>query len=227
MIAASAVGARRGATTTLRISEIFYSLQGEAASSGYPTTFVRLTGCPLRCQYCDTSYAFSGGAMMTLSAIRGQVETNGARHVCITGGEPLAQPGVLDLMTVLCDDGFEVSLETSGALDVAPVDARVSRVVDLKTPGSLEVHRNRLENLAVLGRHDQIKFVVCDRDDYEWARLQCASYDLPDRVGAVWFSPSADQLDATELAGWILADGLRVRLQIQLHKLLWGTEPGR
>ncbi len=211
----------------LRLSEIFYSLQGEALDAGYPTTFVRLTGCPLRCQYCDTTYAFSGGELQTQDTILKRVKDFPARRVCVTGGEPLAQPGVHDLMEALCDEGFSVSIETSGALDVTNVDPRVSRVVDLKTPGSKEVHRNRYENIGELTSTDQVKFVICDRDDYEWARMKCAEFDLLDRVAAVWFSPSADQVDPADLAEWILADGLPVRLQIQLHKTLWGDEPGR
>lgn len=213
--------------TTLRVSEIFYSLQGEALDAGYPTTFVRLTGCPLRCQYCDTTYAFSGGEVTDLDSILARVEAFPARRVCVTGGEPLAQPGVHELMEALCDAGFHVSIETSGALDVTNIDARVSRVVDLKTPGSKEVHRNRFENIDALTSTDQVKFVVCDRADYEWARMKCAQFNLTERVGAVWFSPSADEVDPADLAGWILTDGLSVRLQIQLHKALWGNEPGR
>ena len=211
----------------LRLSEIFYSLQGEALDAGYPTTFVRLTGCPLRCQYCDTTYAFSGGELVTQDAILARVKGFPAHRVCVTGGEPLAQPGVHDLMTALCDEGFSVSIETSGAIDVTSIDPRVSRVVDLKTPGSQEVHRNRFENIGELTATDQVKFVICDRPDYEWARMKCAEFALIDRVGAVWFSPSADELDPADLAGWILSDGLPVRLQIQLHKTLWGDTPGR
>ncbi len=214
-------------STTLRITEIFLSLQGEAATAGYPTVFVRLTGCPLRCQYCDTEYAFHGGQLQSLDAIVTQVTGYGVRHVTVTGGEPLAQPNVLPLMVALCDAGLQVSLETSGALDVAQVDPRVSRVVDLKTPGSGELNRNLWTNIPELTQHDQIKFVLCDRDDYNWAKLKCDELQLAAKVGQVWFSPSVDQLPARELADWIVQDRLNVRLQVQLHKLLWGAEPGR
>ncbi len=212
--------------TTLRITEIFYSLQGEAKTSGRPTTFVRLTGCPLRCQYCDTEYAFSGGDVLGLVEILAMVEKFPARLVTVTGGEPLAQPDCLLLLTRLCDAGFTVSLETSGALDISGVDDRVSVVLDLKTPGSMEVSRNLYANIALLKPSDQVKFVICDRQDYEWARFKLAEYELADRVSEVLFSASHDQLSATTLADWILEDGLRVRLQMQLHKLLWGDKPG-
>ncbi|WP_444902229.1 7-carboxy-7-deazaguanine synthase QueE [Microbulbifer sp. SSSA007] len=211
---------------SLRISEIFYSLQGEARESGLPTVFVRLTGCPLRCTYCDSEYAFYGGERMTLEQILHQVKSHPARHVCVTGGEPLAQPNCLPLLESLCDEGYSVSLETSGAMPVDQVDPRVSRVVDLKTPASGEQHRNRMENMQVLTRDDQIKFVICDRGDYEWARFTLDQYSLPERVGEVLFSPSYEQLQARQLAEWILADGLPVRMQMQLHKLLWGDIPG-
>ena len=217
----------RGSNYCLRITEIFFSLQGEARTVGRPTTFVRLTGCPLRCRYCDTAYAFTGGTMMTLDDICRRVADNPTRFVTVTGGEPLAQRGVHGLMERLADEGYAVSLETSGALDVADVDPRVSRVVDFKTPGSGEAHRNRFENVACLDIRDQVKFVVCHRDDYEWAKACCAEHDLTNRVGDVLFSPSAGEMDAAELADWILADGLDVRFQIQLHKILWGDEPGR
>ena len=212
---------------TLRITEIFFSLQGEARTVGRPTTFVRLTGCPLRCQYCDTAYAFAGGVPIAIDEICRQVGGNPSRYVTVTGGEPLAQPAVHELMTRLADDGYAVSLETSGALDVSQVDPRVSRVVDLKTPGSREEARNRFDNVACLTRDDQVKFVICDREDYEWAKARCRQYNLTSRVGDVLFSPSADEMNATELADWILADGLDVRFQIQLHKALWNGEPGR
>jgi len=212
---------------TLRITEIFFSLQGEARTVGRPTTFVRLTGCPLRCQYCDTAYAFTGGALVSIDAIAEQVAANPTRHVTVTGGEPLAQPNVHVLMTRLCDAGYAVSLETSGALDISAVDPRVSRVVDFKTPGSLESARNRFENVPHLGPGDQVKFVICDRLDYEWAKARCEEYGLSERVDEVLFSPSADEMNPTELADWILRDGLDVRFQIQLHKVLWGDEPGR
>ncbi len=211
---------------SLRISELFYSLQGEARDSGLPTVFVRLTGCPLRCTYCDSEYAFYGGERMTLAEILQKIESYPARHVCVTGGEPLAQPNCLPLLTLLCDAGYRVSLETSGAMPVDGVDGRVSRVVDLKTPASGEQARNRMENIPLLGRHDQIKFVICDRGDYDWARFTLDQYGLVDRVGEVLFSPSYEQLAPRQLAEWILEDGLPVRMQMQLHKLLWGDVPG-
>lgn len=211
---------------TLRITEIFYSLQGETRSAGLPTVFVRLTGCPLRCQYCDTAYAFSGGEIMTLEEILAQVASYRPRYVCVTGGEPLAQPNCIALLTALCDAGYEVSLETSGALDIAPVDVRVSRVVDLKTPGSAEVGRNRYENMAELTRNDQVKFVVCSREDYDWAVSKIIEYRLDARAGEVLMSPSHKELDARTLADWIVADNLPVRMQLQLHKYLWNDEPG-
>ncbi len=213
-------------SSTLRITEMFYSIQGESRTLGLPTVFVRLTGCPLRCQYCDTAYAFSGGEVITLREILAKVAEFSPRYVCVTGGEPLAQPNCLPLLAALCDAGYEVSLETSGALDVGPVDPRVSRVVDLKTPGSLEVGRNRYENMALLGRHDQVKFVICSREDYDWARFQLDRYALPGRVGEILFSPSHGQLQPRQLAEWIVADNLPVRFQMQLHKYLWNDEPG-
>jgi 7-carboxy-7-deazaguanine synthase len=212
---------------TLRITEIFLSLQGETTSTGLPTAFVRLTGCPLRCQYCDTAYAFSGGELQTIDAIVERVRSFGVLHATVTGGEPLAQPNVHGLMRALCDAGLEVSLETSGALDVAAVDARVRRILDLKTPGSGECARNRFENVAHCGRRDEVKFVICDRTDYEWARLKVDEFGLADRFGAVLFSPSATELAPRTLADWIVADALPVRMQLQLHKLLWGDEAGR
>jgi len=210
----------------LKITEIFTSLQGEADSAGWPTVFVRLTGCPLRCQYCDTAYAFHGGTWWDIDAIVAEVQAQGVRHVCVTGGEPLAQKRCLLLLEKLCDAGFDVSLETSGALDVSAVDARVSRVVDVKTPGSAEVSRNRLQNLPLLTARDQLKFVICSREDYEWARAMVAEDALVERC-MVWFSPSKGQITARELADWIVADRLPVRFQMQLHKLLWNDEPGR
>ena len=213
-------------SSTLRITEIFYSLQGESRTIGLPTVFVRLTGCPLRCQYCDSAYAFSGGDSMTLQAILEQVAAYHPRYVCVTGGEPLAQPGCLRLLRLLCDAGYQVSLETSGALDVSAVDPRVSRVVDLKTPGSAEVSRNLYGNIALLGPQDQVKFVLCSRADYDWARFKLDEYALVDRVGEVLFSPSHAELDARELADWIVADNLPVRFQLQLHKYLWNDQPG-
>ena len=214
------------AAERLRISEIFLSLQGEADSVGWPTVFVRLTGCPLRCHYCDTSYAFSGGKWWSLKAILAEVASLGARHVCVTGGEPLAQRDVLVLLQQLCDAGYQVSLETSGALDISQVDPRVSRVMDIKTPLSGEAGRNRYENIGFLQAHDQIKFVIGDRHDYEWAVAIVNKYELSTRC-AVLFSPSHGQIAARELAEWILDDRLPVRFQMQLHKLLWGDEPGR
>lgn len=212
--------------TELRITEIFHSLQGEARSVGRPTVFVRLTGCPLRCVWCDTPYSFSGGTIMTLDTVLESVVTHGARHVCVTGGEPLAQPECLPLLTALCDAGLDVSLETGGAMDVSGVDPRVSKVMDLKAPDSGEAHRNRYENISLLTRHDQVKFVIASRKDYDWARFKCDEYALPERVGDVLFSPVHNALEPRELAEWILADRLHVRMQVQLHKYLWNNEPG-
>lgn len=211
---------------TLRITEIFHSLQGETRTAGLPTVFVRLTGCPLRCQYCDSAYAFSGGELLSLADILAQIAGYRPRYVCVTGGEPLAQPNCIPLLRALCDAGYEVSLETSGALDISASDVRVSRVVDLKTPGSAEVHRNRYENIAHLTRNDQVKFVLCSREDYDWAVTKLIEYRLDQRAGEVLFSPSHHQLDARELAEWIIADNLPVRLQMQLHKFLWNDAPG-
>jgi 7-carboxy-7-deazaguanine synthase len=211
---------------TLRITEIFYSLQGEARTVGRPTVFVRLTGCPLRCQYCDTAYAFSGGMTYQLGDILKEVQRYRTRYVTVTGGEPLAQPNCLPLLTQLCNAGYEVSLETSGAMDVAGVDPRVIKVLDLKTPGSLEMYRNLESNIALLGKQDQVKFVICDQEDYQWAKAQVAEFGLEGRVSDVLFSPSNEELEARDLAEWILADQLDVRLQVQLHKYLWNNEPG-
>jgi 7-carboxy-7-deazaguanine synthase len=210
----------------LRLTEIFLSVQGEARDVGWPTVFVRLTGCPLRCQYCDTAYAFHGGQWWDIDAILAEVAKHGVRHVCVTGGEPLAQKRCLVLLERLCDAGYSVSLETSGALDIAAVDPRVSRVVDLKTPGSMEQARNRLENLPLLTARDQVKFVVCSRGDYEWARAMLAEHALAERC-EVLFSPSFDEVAPRELAEWILEDRLPVRFQMQLHKQLWGDAQGR
>jgi 7-carboxy-7-deazaguanine synthase len=210
----------------LKITEIFHSLQGEADTVGFPTVFVRLTGCPLRCQYCDTAYAFHGGAWRTFEEILAEVGTYRSRYVCVTGGEPLAQKNCLPLLSLLCDANYRVSLETSGAMPLAGVDARVNRVVDIKTPGSGEEQRNRFEELALLRPEEQIKFVICDRGDYEWSRAKVAELDLAARC-TVLFSPSAEQLPARELADWILADRLPVRFQLQLHKVLWGNVPGK
>lgn len=211
----------------LRLTEIFLSLQGESTSVGLPTVFVRLTGCPLRCSWCDTAYAFQGGRLESLNDILQQVIDYGVPHVTVTGGEPLAQAGVRALLTALCDEGLDVSLETSGALDVAGVDSRVRKILDIKAPGSGEMHRNLWSNLAHCSARDEIKFVLKDRQDYDWARLKCDELDLFDRPLHLLFSPVADELSARELADWILADRLAVRLQIQLHKYLWGNEPGR
>ena len=212
--------------TRLKVTEIFHSLQGEADTVGVPTVFVRLTGCPLRCQYCDTAYAFYGGEWWEAEAILARVREYGTRYVCVTGGEPLAQKGCVPLLTMLCDAGLRVSLETSGALPLASVDARVIKVVDVKTPGSGEEHRNRYQELTQLAAHDLLKFVICGRSDYEWSRAKLRELELPDGC-TVLFSPSHAQLAARDLADWILEDRLLVRLQIQLHKYLWGDVPGK
>jgi len=214
------------AAERLRISEIFLSLQGEARDAGWPSVFVRLTGCPLRCHYCDTTYAFHGGQWWEMDAILAEVARYGVRHVCVTGGEPLAQKRCLILLQRLCDAGYQVSLETSGALDIAEVDARVSRIVDIKTPDSGEAARNRWQNLAHLTAHDQIKFVICSRADYDWACAVLAERALH-RICDVLFSPSQGQITPPRLADWIVADRLPVRFQLQLHKLLWDDAPGR
>ena len=215
-----------GESARLKITEVFLSLQGETSLSGWPTVFIRLTGCPLRCQYCDTAYAFHGGQWRTLDQLLDETRRHGVRHVCVTGGEPLAQKPCLELLRRLCDAGYVVSLETSGAMDVSGVDPRVIRIVDIKTPGSKEEARNRWENLPLLTASDQVKFVLCDRADYDWARHKVEEHGLAGRL-TVLFSPSAEQLPARELADWIVADRLPVRFQVQLHKLLWGNERAR
>jgi 7-carboxy-7-deazaguanine synthase len=212
--------------TELRITEIFYSLQGETRTTGCPTVFIRLTGCPLRCVYCDTAYAFTGGHKWDMAAILAEVARYAPRYVTVTGGEPLAQPECLPLLDALVERNYAVSLETSGALDVSAVHPAVSKVLDLKTPGSGEVARNRYENLDLLTPLDQVKFVITDTEDYEWAKRQLSQYRLAERC-EVLFSPAVGQQDATRLADDILRDRLPVRFQIQLHKLLWGDSPGR
>lgn len=213
-------------TTRLRITEIFASIQGESTRVGLPTVFVRLTGCPLRCSWCDTEYAFTGGESRELDAVVREVGALGLRHVCVTGGEPLAQKACLDLLTALCDAGHSVSLETSGALDIGAVDPRVSRVMDLKAPGSGEVARNRWENITHLGPGDEVKIVLADRADYEWAKAQLAEHDLAARC-TVLLSPVAGALEPAALADWIVRDRLPVRFQLQLHKILWNDARGR
>lgn len=214
------------ADAELRITEIFYSLQGESKTVGLPTVFVRLTGCPLRCNYCDSEYAFHGGERMTLESILAQVETFKPRYICVTGGEPLAQPNCLPLLQKLCDQGYNVSLETSGALDIAPVDSRVSIVMDLKAPSCGEAGKNLYSNIDHLKPKDQVKFVLANREDYDWAAFKLDEYQLPNRVDEVLFSPVHEQLAERTLADWIMADNLPVRFQIQMHKLLWGDTPG-
>lgn len=210
----------------LRISEIFFSLQGEASRVGLPTVFIRLTGCPLRCTYCDTDYAFQGGESQSVAAIVEQVRSYPTRHVTVTGGEPLAQKACHELLVALCDAGCDVSLETSGALDIGGVDARVSRIVDLKTPASGEVERNCWSNVDLLTPRDEVKFVLADETDYHWAKQMMVEHRIHQRC-PVLFSPVWGQVDPTQLAQWILRDGLPVRMQIQLHKLLWKEAKGR
>lgn len=210
----------------LRITEIFCSLQGEGRDAGALSTFVRLTGCPLRCRYCDTPYAFHGGAWQSIDDVLIRCEEYKAAHVCVTGGEPLAQPNARRLVKELCDHGYRVSVETSGALDIQPVDTRASRVVDIKTPDSGENHRNLDANIGLLTDNDQLKFVLCSREDYEWARNKLAGLSLPGGCH-VWFSPAAGELDPGELGDWMIADRTRARLGLQLHKQLWGDQPGR
>ena len=214
------------AAVRLRITEIFASVQGESSRVGLPTVFVRLTGCPLRCTWCDTAYAFTGGSTRTLDDILAEVARHGLRHVCVTGGEPLAQKGCMALLGTLCDAGYDVSLETSGALDIADVDARVARIVDLKAPGSGEVDKNRYDNIPLLRASDEVKIVLADAADYEWAKQQIADHRLAERC-TVLLSPVAGALDPAELAEWVVRDRLPVRFQLQLHKILWNDARGR
>jgi 7-carboxy-7-deazaguanine synthase len=217
---------RTGLATTLRVTEIFHSVQGESSRVGLPTVFVRLTGCPLRCVWCDTAYAFSGGAVLTIDEVLQRVAQFDCDTVCVTGGEPLAQKGCLPLLDTLCDAGYSVSLETSGALDIGGVDQRVARIVDLKAPGSGEHEKNRWENLDLLTADDELKFVLASREDYDWAVSACRQRRLFERC-PVLFSPVQGQLDPTQLAQWILDDRLPLRFQLQLHKVLWGSAQGR
>jgi len=211
---------------SLLVSEVFYSLQGEATRVGLPTVFVRLTGCPLRCSWCDTEHAFTGGHRMGLSVILVKIAEYGARQVCVTGGEPLAQKNCLPLLAALCDAGYDVSLETAGALDIGKVDSRVARIMDLKAPGSGESARNRWQNIPLLTPRDELKFVLADRADYDWAKNTIAEHQL-DKHCPILFSPVQDSLDPRDLAEWIIADRLPVRFQLQLHKLLWGNMRGK
>jgi len=210
----------------LRLTEVFYSLQGEASRAGLPTVFVRLTGCPLRCTWCDTTYSFTGGEPATIESVLAEVGKYPARQICVTGGEPLAQKDCLPLLTALCDAGYDVSLETSGALDVADVDPRVSRIMDLKAPDSGESAKNRWENLSALNRRDEIKIVIASRADYEWAREVLRERQL-NHLCPVLLSPAGGLIEPQSLADWILEDGLDVRFQLQLHKLLWGNMKGK
>jgi 7-carboxy-7-deazaguanine synthase len=212
--------------TELRITEIFHSLQGETSTTGLPTVFVRLTGCPLRCGYCDTAYAFEGGSKMALSEIMSTVAEYGAKYVTVTGGEPLAQPQCIELLKSLCDQGYRVSLETSGAMPIAEVDKRVFKIVDLKTPGSGEVAKNLYDNIDYLLPHDEVKFVICDRQDYDWTCMKVDELGLQGRVSEILYSPSQGQLSPKQLAEWILGDKLNVRMQLQTHKYIWGDQPG-
>ena len=214
------------ATVRLKLTEIFFSLQGESTRVGLPTVFIRLTGCPLRCVWCDTTYSFTGGEWWNLDAVMEEVARHGTRYVCVTGGEPLAQKACLPLLTALCDTGYSVSLETSGALDVSDVDPRVSKIMDLKAPGSGELEKNRWKNLAHITAADEIKLVLADEADYEWARKVLAEHRLTERCG-VLFSPVQGQLSPDRLAEWVLRDHLPVRMQVQLHKVIWGNVPGR
>jgi 7-carboxy-7-deazaguanine synthase len=210
----------------LKITEVFHSLQGEARQAGLPTVFIRLTGCPLRCTYCDSEYAFFGGEWMHFDTLMETVKQYGTRNICVTGGEPLAQKRCAEFLSLLCDADYSVSLETSGAIDIGMADERVSRVMDLKTPDSGEASKNLWSNIDLITKHDQIKFVICSREDYEWAKKQLVDRNLAERC-EVLFSPSWGEVDATDLAEWVLADQLPVRFQMQLHKMLWGDQPGK
>ena len=219
------VGPPRVRANSVRINEIFFSLQGESSRVGIPTVFVRLTGCPLRCGYCDTAYAFHDGKTRGIDEVIAEVARYPTKTVCVTGGEPLAQKNCLTLLEKLCDLGYSVSLETSGAIDIADVDQRVSRIVDIKTPGSGEVEKNRWENLPLLNQRDEIKFVITSEDDYQWAAALLAKEKLTARA-PVLFSPAFNEVTYAQLAEWILRDGLDVRMQIQLHKIIWGEKRG-
>lgn len=212
-------------TARLKITEIFYSLQGEARNVGLPTVFVRLTGCPLRCTYCDTAYAFTGGEWMDTASIMDEVKQYKTMHITVTGGEPLAQKGCIELLKQLCDAGYDVTLETSGAILLDSIDERVIKILDVKTPASNEDSKNKFENFSLLSAGDQIKFVICDEKDYLWSKLFIEQHQLGD-ICEILFSPSHDQLDSTALADWVLRDQLKVRFQVQLHKYLWGDKPG-
>lgn len=211
---------------SLRLTEIFYSLQGETHTAGLPTLFIRLTGCPLRCGYCDTEYAFHGGKQYSFDEIFAEVARHQPQNICVTGGEPLAQPLCIDLLHALVEKGYKVSLETSGAMPIEKVDEHVSVVMDLKTPGSGEVSKNLYENIAHLKPNDQVKFVITNREDYQWAKMQIDQYKLTEKVSEILVSPSFGQLNAQDLANWVVADNLPVRFQLQLHKILWDDEPG-
>ena len=210
----------------LRISEIFYSLQGETRTVGLPTVFIRLTGCPLRCRWCDTEHAFKGGELLSIEAVLAQVAQFSPRYVTVTGGEPLGQQECLQLLTALADQGYEVSLETSGAITLAQVDSRIVKVMDLKPPASGESHRNLYDNIPLLDKKDQLKFVIADRDDYQWSVAKLIEYNLADRVSDVLFSPVSETMSSEQLAGWILEDRLPVRFQLQLHRVIWGDRIG-
>lgn len=211
---------------TLRITEVFYSLQGETRTLGLATVFVRLTGCPLRCNYCDTEYAFHGGETQSFNALHKTIDAFQSKYICVTGGEPLAQPNCKAFLSELCEKGYEVSLETSGSISIDNIDSRVSVVLDLKTPGSGESSKNLYENIPLLQRNDQVKFVICSREDYDWAKFKLDELKLTERVNDIYFSPSFSEIDASQLANWIISDNLPVRFQLQLHKLLWNDEPG-